>query len=373
MNKKETAEIRKQFTPENCAIDRICGCYVNNEKEKINMFNQSFLSLDEEECFKYFDIFKKTISGSIGKNLLTIDFPANQEQPGGTQHALMELKRSRLQDDVLITEFFDRIIESYEYPENYLIVLIHAVYDIPGKSADGSTVFDDSDYVYDHLLLSICPVKLSKPGLAYDEKESRIACCTRTWTVDKPDTGFLFPAFNDRTEDVHHALYYTRKSSEVSDGILSNILGGNIPMTAEEQKEAFHKLLEDLTNDTVPYDTMRNIHENLLELLEEHKTESEPLLLNKPDILRLLKKSGLPDSALNEYDQTYDKYIRNQNGLLAANMTNDRAFQIDMSDVKIQVKTDRTDLIERKVIDGRTCLVIDIETDVKVNDLVTKA
>ena len=27
MNKKEVLEIRKQFTPANCAITRIAGCY----------------------------------------------------------------------------------------------------------------------------------------------------------------------------------------------------------------------------------------------------------------------------------------------------------------------------------------------------------
>ena len=34
MNKKEISEIKKQFTPENCSITRICGCYVDGEKNK---------------------------------------------------------------------------------------------------------------------------------------------------------------------------------------------------------------------------------------------------------------------------------------------------------------------------------------------------
>ena len=57
MNKKEILEIRKQFTPANCAITRICGCYVNHEKEKICQSKQAFLSMPEEEAYKYFDIF----------------------------------------------------------------------------------------------------------------------------------------------------------------------------------------------------------------------------------------------------------------------------------------------------------------------------
>lgn len=60
MNKKEISEIKKQFTPSRCAVTRICGCYVDGEKEKKAQMKEMFLSLPEEEMFKYFDIFRKT-------------------------------------------------------------------------------------------------------------------------------------------------------------------------------------------------------------------------------------------------------------------------------------------------------------------------
>ena len=47
MNKKEVAEIKKQFTPDRCAITRICGCYVNAEKEKQLEMKEAFLSLSD--------------------------------------------------------------------------------------------------------------------------------------------------------------------------------------------------------------------------------------------------------------------------------------------------------------------------------------
>ena len=49
MNKKEISEIKKQFTPNNCAITRICGCYVDGEKNKKTKLKEAFLSLSEEE------------------------------------------------------------------------------------------------------------------------------------------------------------------------------------------------------------------------------------------------------------------------------------------------------------------------------------
>lgn len=105
MNKKEIAEIKKQFTPANCAITRICGCYVNGEKEKQSTFKQAFLSLPEEEMFKYFDIFRKGLSGTLGKNLINMDFSLEAELNGGTHEFLLKLRESRLTDDMLLNTF----------------------------------------------------------------------------------------------------------------------------------------------------------------------------------------------------------------------------------------------------------------------------
>ena len=137
MNKKEISEIKKQFTQSKCAITRICGCYVDGEKNKKTELKEAFLSLPEEEMFKYFNIFRKALSGTIGKNLLNMEFPLETEEPGGTQHFLMRLRASALKDDIILEEFYDKVIENYYSVENYLILLIHAVYDVPGKAADG--------------------------------------------------------------------------------------------------------------------------------------------------------------------------------------------------------------------------------------------
>ena len=183
MNKKEISEIKKQFSPANCSITRICGCYVDGDKNKKTELKEAFLSLSEEEMFKYFEIFKKTLSGTLGKNLLNMEFPTNQEADGGTQEFLMRLRASRLTDDELIQQFYDRIIENYDYPENYYIILVHAVYDIPGKSSDGLDMFDASDEIYEHLLCSICPVKLSKAGLCYNAETNLIEDRIRDWIL----------------------------------------------------------------------------------------------------------------------------------------------------------------------------------------------
>jgi hypothetical protein len=195
VNKKEVLEIRKQFTPENCSITRIAGCYVDGEKEKRMEREEAFLSLPEEQAFKYFDIFKKTLSGKIGKNLLNLDYKLKESRssdPEGEEHELlMNLRESKLRDPALLDEFYEKILTSYDCAENYYIVLIHAVYDVPGKTSDGEMLEDASEEVYDFILCCICPVKLSKAGLTYNGKDERMEERTRDWVVDMPDKGFL--------------------------------------------------------------------------------------------------------------------------------------------------------------------------------------
>lgn len=104
----------------------------------------------------------------------------------------MRLKDSKLQDDLLLEEFYDKVVESYEYGENYYIILIHAVYDVPGKTKDGLEMEDASDTVYEHILCSICPVNLTKAGLTYNAQTNNIEDRIRDWFVEAPVKGFLF-------------------------------------------------------------------------------------------------------------------------------------------------------------------------------------
>lgn len=367
MNKKEVLEIRKQFTPANCAITRIAGCYVDHEKNKKMESKSAFLSLPEEEAFKYFDIFKKTLSGTMGKNMLNMEFPIDQEMPGGTQEFLMKLKASKLEDDMMLEEFYDKVIATYEYAENYYIILIHAMYDVPGRSSDNLEMFDASDEVYEYLVCSICPVSLSKAGLSYNAESNCIQDRIRDWVVDMPDKGFLFPAFNDRSTDIHGVLYYTKKSEDLQPELIEQLLGARMPMSANTQKETFQMLIEDTLGEDGDYETIRNIHDTLNDMIEEHKEEPEPLQLDKTDVRKVFEKSGVSSEKMECFDQNYEETAGEKTSLLATNITETKKFQIETPDIVIKVNPERADLIETRVIDGRQCLVIAVDDHIEVN------
>ena len=369
MNKKEISEIKKQFSPANCSITRICGCYVDGDKNKKTELKEAFLSLSEEEMFKYFEIFKKTLSGTLGKNLLNMEFPTNQEADGGTQEFLMRLRASRLTDDELIQQFYDRIIENYDYPENYYIILVHAVYDIPGKSSDGLDMFDASDEIYEHLLCSICPVKLSKAGLCYNAETNLIEDRIRDWIVEMPESGFLFPVFNDRSTDIHGLLYYSKNAEALHDLFIDQVLGCTAPMSAGGQRDSFNMLVEETLGDDCDYNTVISIHEKLNELIEAQKDEPEPVVLTKPEVKRLLEDCGVAEEKLDTFDQQYELVAGDAPSLMASNIANPRKFEVKTPDVVVKIDPEHAELIETKVIDGRKCLVIPMEGEIEVNGI----
>lgn len=367
MNKQEISEIKKLFHPRKCSITRICGCYVDGEKNKKATFRQPFLALPEEEMFKYFEIFKKCLSGSPGKNLLTLEFPLKSEEPGGTQEFLYRLKGSELKDDALLEEYYDKIIQSYEYVGNYLILLIHDVYDVPGKTTDGLDMEDASDEIYEYILSCICPVELSKPGLSYNAEENNFRNRIRDWVVGMPQMGFLFPAFHDRSTDLHSVLYYTRDGEEFQQTLLDEILACPLPLSAGGQKDTFHAIIEETLEETCDIETVINIHEKLNEMVEEHKEEPAPLVLDKNELKTLFADSGVSNEKLDKFEQHFRETAGEDTELFANNVTSTRSLEVKTPDVVVKVKPERTDLLQTRNIDGRECLVITLDGNVEVN------
>ncbi len=369
MTKKEISELKKLFKKDGGCITRICGCYVGNEKDKITTFREAFYSLQEEDTFKYYEIFKKTLSGTPGRNLIQLEFPLGAEAEGGTQEFLLRLRNSELKDEELLEEFYNKVIQYYYCEGNYLILLIHTAYDVPGMTSDGFGMEDASEEVYSFLLCSICPVNLSKPGLSYHPDSNLFRNCSRDWLVDLPQIGFLFPAFTDRSTDLHSTLYYTKNPDEPHEEFVDSVLGAAPPIPVSSQKEMFQSLIEETLGEKREYETIMSIQENVQEKIEESKEEPEPLTLDKQDVARIFAECGVEEERLQQFESAYERIVPEGIPLVAANLLNTRKFEVKTPNITVQVKPEFTHLLETKVIDGRNCLVIAIEDKVAVNGI----
>ena len=370
MTRKELNEIKSQYTLEDCGILRLCGCYVDGERNKITQFNENFLNLPEEEKHKYFDIFKKTLSGTPGKNLVDMKFNVDAYADEGARTFLMNLRDSGLKDDRLLNEFYDRIINNYSYVGNYLILLINQVYDIPAVTTDNIEMVDASDDVYSYILCSICHVNLSKPGLGYDEEDNNFHDKKQNHMVDVPDVGFLFPAFNKRSADEDMTLFYTKDVSEFEDGLIDCLLDCAVPLPAKQQKETFTSLVNEALGEEADLEIVKNIHENLEQIIEEKKQESPaPVMLDKTEMKDLLEKSGVKEEKLENFEEHFEMAAGEHGKLVASNVSSGKKFEVKTPDVVIKINSDKTDIVSTQVIDGRQCLVIQIDERLEVNGI----
>lgn len=370
MTRKELNEIKSQYTLEDCGILRLCGCYVDGERNKITQFNENFLNLPEEEKHKYFDIFKKTLSGTPGKNLVDMKFNVDAYADEGARTFLMNLRDSGLKDDRLLDEFYDRIINNYSYVGNYLIILINQMYDIPAVTTDNIEMEDASDEVYSYILCSICHVNLSKPGLGYDEEDNNFHDKKQNHMVDVPDVGFLFPAFNKRSADEDMTLFYTKDVSEFEDGLIDCLLDCAVPLPAKQQKETFTSLVSEALGEEADLEVVKNIHENLEQIIEEKKQESPaPVMLDKTEMKDLLEKSGVKEEKLENFEEHFEMAAGEHGKLVASNVSSGKKFEVKTPDVVIKINSDKTDIVSTQVIDGRQCLVIQIDERLEVNGI----
>ncbi len=370
MTRKELNEIKSQYILEDCGILRLCGCYVDGERNKITQFNENFLNLPEEEKHKYFDIFKKTLSGTPGKNLVDMKFNVDAYADEGARTFLMNLRDSGLKDDRLLNEFYDRIINNYSYVGNYLILLINQVYDIPAVTTDNIEMDDASDEVYSYILCSICHVNLSKPGLGYDEEDNNFHDKKQNHMVDVPDVGFLFPAFNKRSADEDMTLFYTKDVSEFEDGLIDCLLDCAVPLPAKQQKETFTSLVNEALGEEADLEIVKNIHENLEQIIEEKKQESPaPVMLDKTEMKDLLEKSGVKEEKLENFEEHFEMAAGEHGKLVASNVSSGKKFEVKTPDVVIKINSDKTDIVSTQIIDGRQCLVIQIDERLEVNGI----
>lgn len=361
MNKKEILELRKTFRPEECNISRIATCYVTSEKEKILEKSQAFLSLPEEEAFKYFNILKQALSGTVGKNLYTLK--TNSIHPADESPQKLEtLRKYHMNDEGMLTDLFDSIIGSYDSSENYLIIVVNGLYDIPGVTSDDQELEDASDEVYSYILTCICPVELDKPGLSIDCTKPAILDKERDWMVKNPVNALLYPAFTDRATDIHHALYFAKKAENSQDDFLKELIGSEMMLSDKEEHEWFLDTLNHAHEEQMPLETAKEIRTKLVEKSLEKENLPSAGMLSKKELLQVIDKELNADQ-VKDIDEDYDKTVGKENDITIKNLVNPKKMVIQTGTAKVEIDSDYADMVETKRIDGRLYLAVPLTSN----------
>lgn len=352
MTKKELCEVRKTVSNfKESSLSDINLCYVSSEKEKVLVEKLSYLAIPEEETFKYLELFKKTLSGGFGKTLFHINM-----EDGGKEREMLAVMQSTDKEEM--NAFFDGIIENYNEPGNFLIVAAHGFYDYAGRLSDGSFE-EDSENTYEYLLTVICPVELSKPGLSY--KDGSIKDRIRDWVVGQPKDAILFPTFTDRTSNVHEVLYYSKNNKENQEGFLDLITGNKRPNSESEDKAWFSESIKEDKDIPCSFDVVRQFQDKARDILVNTPNDDE-VLKSADELKKLLEDSGMDEECAEKFVEFHTKYEGERTEVALNNLTDTSKSVIKGCDFTLKVDAEKLLDIQTKNIDGRTCLVIPLNS-----------
>jgi len=369
MNDKEIGELRRHLRRDRSNMTNIYGCYVNDQKEIISQFEQSLGMMPENEAEKYFALLKRTLSGTIGKNLVDISFKTAQVADSPEHKLLMDLRNSRCKDEQLRDQLCKKIIETVTFDGNYLILMAGETYDVPFKSKDDSFQKDGSEESYTFFLCAVCPVKQTKANLHYVAEEKTFHDGAINMLVSAPALGFLFPAFDGRSTNIYNALMYSKDIKDGHEAFVESVFNIKPPIPAAEQKKSFEALLSTALQEDCSMDLMQTVHNEIRERIEMHKEAkvADPLMISKEEVKSVLAQCGVSEEHAAKFSVEYDEVFGFEADLHPKNIIDNRKFEIKTPDVSIKVTPDRADLIETRVIGGVKYILICADENVEVN------
>ena len=369
MNTKEIGEIRRRQRRDRSNMTKIYGCYVNDKKEIITEFSRSTGMMSENEAEKYFGLFRRTLGGTLGKNLLDITFRTAQVADSPEHRLLMGLRGEGLQNEENRSAFCRQVIENLDMEGSYLLLLGTDSYDVPFKSHDGDSQPDNSSEMFTYVLCAVCPVKQTKAVLHY-EPESKAFCDGNMMNaVSAPELGFLFPAFDNRGTNIYNALYFNRSPKDNHESFVTAVFNTPVAKPAQQQKESFEAILTDALDEECSMEVVQTVHDQLCQQIAMHKESKVPeaLTITKEEVSQMLEGCGVSERSLSKFSVDFEEAFGVDAQVHPANIIDSKKIEIKTPDVSIKVATDRSDLIQTRIIGGVKYILIQADENVEVN------
>ena len=390
MNQKELNELRRRFRLDKNNFSRVYGCYVNSNREIIAWVDTSMGLMRQEEQEMYLGLLKKSLSGTLGKNLIDVVFSTQQVADSDEHRLLQTLRQTELKDPASRETLCRQIIDCIDMGEtNYLILLAADAYDVPHRSKDDEIQADASSEVFKYFVCSICPVKAPTLELRYDLDQSEFHSSYKNTKTTSPELGFLnpayenrtanifyvlgflYPAFDNRTANIYNVLFYSKNAAEIHQEVIDALFHVDPPMSAEEQKNAFGSALADALDKDCSYDVVQSVHEQIRARIEDHKEskDPEPLEMTAGDVGGILANSGVNDEQIAAFQRECDEQYGENAALNPNNIIESKKFEITTPEVKISIAPENSYMIEARVINGRKYLLIPADDGVEVNGI----
>ncbi|MCI9408603.1 MAG: DUF4317 family protein [Oscillospiraceae bacterium] len=374
MNKKEVAEIRKNFTDSSgfFTLNHILTAYVDPQKNILCKDNKLYSLIPEDEGAVMLESLKKILGGSLGKNLTEYGFPNEEYAEDGAQNDLYAAVKGKLEDEVSCDKLLTRIVNNMEYEMAYTVIIGYCSYSVMTRDKNDES-YDDAAEEYNFIAAAICPVNTGDDGLMFDRENSSIVKKANTDLIISrmPTDGFFFPVFSDRSPDVNRVMYYTKTPKKPNISVVENVLGCNFVMTCQSEKETFQQVLTDVVGDELSYTVITQVNEALRDIVTSSKNETEMPLIDDSKLHGILFDAGVSSEKLDALPAVFKEKVGEADGLTAENLVENKMV-LATPEITINISREAAEKVRTSVIGGRRCLVIDLDNpSISINGLVT--
>ena len=205
INRDDMLELTRRMTPQRNCFSRVAGAYVDKDGFVDGTFNIHFGKLSAAETKKNLEIAKTVPFARTNEQLKEYAF--SDDKKSNLWSLLTAIKQSELKDDSLLEVLYDIVVDNYRAKKDYAVYVYYGAYDVPVKAADKSWL-EGSSEEYDFILCVVSPLEGEyEPG--------------------KPEFGFLFPAFADRSSDESMVDIFIANPGDVQGALMKVITGSN--------------------------------------------------------------------------------------------------------------------------------------------------
>ncbi|MBQ6180345.1 MAG: DUF4317 domain-containing protein [Ruminococcus sp.] len=371
MNKKETAEIKKNFSDKSgfFIMERVLTAFIDAEKNLRYHHTNSCLTMPVEEHDVYDETLKKVLNTNVGKSFVEYEFPNEAYEEGQPQNILYTLLTSELKDDLVCEDFLNHIANRIAIEGPIAVITAYCTYTVRKKDKNDEFA-EGEDEIYRYLLTAICPVNTSSDGFVFDSFNNEITKKLNSELIisKSPSDGFLFPVFSNRSSDINHVMYYSKNAKQPNISIIEEVLGCNFVMSAENEKSSFQNILKSVVGDDLDYTLIRTVNEKIQEVVEDSKDDTDNAVIEPLQIKEILSDIGLPEERVNMVEPVYEK-VCGKAPLTASNLVETKTV-LASPGITVNIKASAADKVRTSVIDGRRCLLIDIDDPtIEINGL----
>ncbi|WML31213.1 DUF4317 domain-containing protein [Neobacillus sp. OS1-32] len=375
MNKKDIANIRKQFKLDNYRMNirEIFNVYVKKESGEIyHQVCRPFQMLEQETQELFLANFKKILTGHLDAKLFELKFKRDVDY--STQTILfegMQAESEDWQDDML--EIVGKMFAYAAYEFDTVVTFIRGEYRKPTKkrNLESEEGGDDEVYANSFILCSLNKTDQPKKALLFDyiEKEFKPSQgVDPIINLDSPMSGFLFPAFNDNAADANHILYCAGKVNQPDFTFIEKVLDCEDIITAQEDKDCFDFILKEVIGDEVDSTVISNVYEEIDRVVLEsaEKEEDEIPTLDQRDIERILTVSGVENVEPAKVEHAFKAVVEDEKHEFKASSLIPKTIKISTKVADVTINPKDMKYVKYITYEGKRCLLLEVDEEVVV-------